>query len=109
MAMKNEVNVGMMATIAFASAVLLVVVIVGTHAWFLSEEAEEVENKWKDSPNLALNKLRDDQTRHVANPPAVIDQQKDIYGMPIEAAMEQVVKTKGKVVFAKGAMPAPGK
>ena len=54
MAMKNEVNVPLIATIGGVSVVLLVVIIIGVQAWFTSEERDERAAQWDASPNVAV-------------------------------------------------------
>ncbi len=98
MAMKNEVNMGLMVTISIGSALLLLVVVVGVQAWFMYEEHNELMAKWEYSPNVALEQMRSEQRAHLADY-RVIDQNKKQYAMPIQEAMKIVAGKKGNVTF----------
>jgi hypothetical protein len=101
MAMKNEVNIGLIITIGAASALLLLIVLVGAQAGFLYAENGELLRKWDMSKNEALKTARDDQTAHISHK-AVVDADKGIYAIPINQAMEIVAQQKGNVTFATG-------
>ena len=64
MAMKQEVNAPLIFTVGIVAALLLLVFIIGTQAWFLAAERDEIARKWEQAGNPWLDNLRREQTRN---------------------------------------------
>jgi hypothetical protein len=99
MAMKNQVNIGLIAVVTAVSALLLLVVIIGAHAGFLYLENRELQAKWEQYPNRALAEQRQAELLRISQY-RLIDAARQAYGIPIEKAMAQVVQTRGDVKWA---------
>jgi hypothetical protein len=95
MAFKQEVNVPFVLTVGFISAILLIVAVIGTQAWFYSEEQNEIDRKNREYPNTELLTLKAGQTEHLTKY-RWIDQKKGIVAIPIEAAMKIMVDSNGQ-------------
>jgi hypothetical protein len=93
-AIKQEVNVPLVVTIGVVSGILLLVVVIGVQAWYQSEEQSEMAAKEKDFPNIALMDLKTTQAAAI-NTWRWIDQKKGVIAMPIEQAMQEMVRTQG--------------
>jgi len=95
MAFKQEVNVPFVLTVGFISAILLFVVVIGTEAWFYSEEQNEIARKNAEYPNTELLQLKAGQTDHLTKY-RWVDQKKGIVAIPIEEAMKIMVASNGQ-------------
>ncbi|HSI36656.1 MAG TPA: hypothetical protein VK986_23925 [Tepidisphaeraceae bacterium] len=85
MAIRQEANTPLIVTIGIVSALLLVVTTFGVEAWFLYEEEYEVQEKWKQSRNVALDDMRAEQTANITTKAK----------KPISEAMKDVVTKYG--------------
>jgi len=93
---KEDVNAPFIITTAIISAIMLVVVIIGTHAWFLYEEGKEFDIKWDTSPNTTLVMLNESQIDNL-DTVKWVDDSKTLASVPIDQAMKMVIETKGKL------------
>ncbi len=96
MAMKQAVNVPLVVTVGTISGLLLLVVAVGVHAWFDSEEAAELDRKWEMAPNYVLQKIHSEEDKNL-HTTAWSNSDKTVAIVPIEIAMKQIVTTGGKL------------
>ncbi len=95
MAIKQEANSRLIITIGAVSGILLLVMMIGTEAWFKNEERHELEIKWQASPNLALLEMRAEQQARING--YRVDAKTGVRAIPIGEAMRMVVETKGKL------------
>ena len=96
MAMRQEVNAPLILTIGVVSGVLLLILMLGTHTWFLFEEQTEVSVKSEQITPLSMQNLIREQRTNLtayrwANP------EKTAVQIPIEDAMKQIVQSGGKL------------
>ncbi|SRR3984957_5376769 len=97
MAYKQEVNVPLVMTIGIVSGILLLVTVIGTQAWFQSEEQDEIALKSNDAaerattiglPNATFAELKEGQKNALAAKPHWVDEKKKTrVAMPINDAM----------------------
>jgi spermidine synthase len=107
MAYKQEVNVPLVMTIGIVSGILLLVTVIGTQAWYQSEEQDEVMLKAGEAferaptlglPNPTFAELKDTQTGALAAKPHWVDaKKKDRVAVPIGDAMEYLENHGGKL------------
>lgn len=97
MAMKNEVNVPLIITIGAVSVILLVVIIIGVQAWYLSEEREERADQWDASPNLPVVNLLKGQSERINGDYHWVDRQGRTVAIPVTEAMRVLVAHHGIV------------
>jgi hypothetical protein len=98
MAFKQEVNVPLILTIGIVSGIMMLVIVIGTQAWYQSEEANETAIKAQeaseralsaDSPTVTLAQLTHGQLENLSAKPHWVDEtKKDLMTMPIDQAME---------------------
>ena len=89
MAIKQEVNSPLILTVGIVSALLLLVIVFGTQAWFVREERDEIAAKWEVSKNVQLEELRtNERARIQRSGPSMI---------PIDKAIQVIVQTGGKL------------
>lgn len=81
MAMRQEVNAPLILTVGTVGGVMVVVLMIGLHAWYLTEERREQVGKTDSSPPPELVR-------------AAREQEQDA---KLSAAMEGVVKSGGKL------------
>lgn len=93
-AMKNDINGPLLLTIGAISAILLVVATVAVDGWYKSVEAETIEQKYAESPNLWLEKLREDQKGNLADEHQI---NRSHYRLSIDDAMKIVAQRQGKI------------
>jgi hypothetical protein len=94
--LKDDINVPLLVTIGTVSSVLLVVILIGVHAWFLWEFKYETDKKWAGTTNervTTLKKSQADSLKVIAK----ADPAKGTYRIPIEKAMEAVAASGGKL------------
>ncbi|MDP9173044.1 MAG: hypothetical protein M3O30_04155 [Planctomycetota bacterium] len=96
MAFKQEVNIPLVLTIGVVSAIVLIVAIVGTQAWYDNDVAAEFAAKSDQYPNTALNDLKGGQKANISAY-RWIDEKNQVVAIPIEAAMQVIVDTHEKV------------
>ena len=96
MAMKPQVNVSLIVTTGGLSVLLLVVIVIGLHAWFLNEEQRELAAKWETSPNTALADLRAEQQAKI-NSYRWVDRDHRRVAIPVSEAMKLLAERGGKL------------
>ena len=99
MAFKQEVNVPLITTIGAVSAVLVIVLILGTEAWYHSEEQAQMSIEADQYPYQMLTQLKQQQKAVLDNPDHPyrwVDQKNGIVAIPIEQAMQIMAQTLGK-------------
>ncbi|MGD0767685.1 MAG: hypothetical protein ABSB42_05745 [Tepidisphaeraceae bacterium] len=107
MAFKQEVNVSLLMTIGIVSGILLLVIVIGTQAWYQSEEMDEVAVKADeaaaralspDSPTVTFAELKQGQELALdAKPHWVDDKKKDRVAVPIGQAITYLANHGGKL------------
>lgn len=93
-AMKNDINGPLLLTIGAISAILLIVASVAVDGWYKSVEAETIEQKYAESPNQWLEKLREDQKANLADEHKI---NRSHYRLSIDDAMKIVAQRQGKI------------
>jgi hypothetical protein len=88
-AIKQEVNAPLILTVGVVSAILLLVVVFGTQAWFVREERDEIAAKWEVSKNVQLEDLRARERANIHRSGPTT--------LPIEKAMQVIAQTGGKL------------
>ncbi|MGD1276989.1 MAG: hypothetical protein ABR964_07185 [Tepidisphaeraceae bacterium] len=94
MPMKQEVNVPLVLTIGIVSGVLLVVMIIGTEAWYRSEEQSEIAAKAREYPYQPLIDLKASGSKRISEY-RWVDRNNGVVAIPIERAMQIMVQTQG--------------
>lgn len=97
MAYKEDINATLIITVGLVSGLVLVTLAVGVQAWFLYEQETEVNVKWANSVDYKSKAIRDEQAANIHGQPRWIDKDKKIAAIPIEQAMDMVVKNGGKL------------
>jgi hypothetical protein len=88
-AIKQDVNAPLLLTVGVVSALLLLVIVFGTQAWFVREERDEIAAKWEVSKNVQLEDLQARERANInRNGPTTI---------PIDKAMQVIIQTGGKL------------
>jgi hypothetical protein len=105
MAMKQEVNVPVIAAIGAVSVILLVVVVIGTSAWYLSADQDVTAENFEKYPDPVAKEVQDAQRDRINAAPHWVDAQHTVAAIPIDQAMQEVIATQGKVPMV--AVPAP--
>jgi hypothetical protein len=93
-AFKQEVNVPLIVTIGVVSCILVIVLIVGTEAWYDSEAQAEFNYEADQFPNTSLLSLKAGQLANI-NSYHWVDQKKGIVAIPIDDAIKIMVQTGG--------------
>jgi len=93
---KEDINAPFIITAAIISTIMLVVVVIGTHAWFLYEETKETDVKWDASPNATLVSLNHQQDQALLATKWT-DETRTVASVPISSAMKMVIAGKGKL------------
>jgi hypothetical protein len=93
---KQEVNIPMVLATGLVSVVLLGVLILGTQAWFESEEDAENAAKSLNATKTDVQVLREKQTDSL-NQLAWTDSNKTAAVIPISRAMDIMVETNGNL------------
>jgi len=99
---KSDINIGLVFTMIIASALFLLVVMVGAHAFILYEENDEVTAKWDKSRYEPLADLLADQRARLNGPLKTTPPTTQPGSMSINQAMKIVVQNKGNIVFPAG-------
>ena len=107
MAFKQEVNVPLIFTIGVVSGIVLLVIVIGTQAWYQSEEMTEVAVKAQDavgrsldpaSPTKTFAELKQEQLTALAAKPHWTDTTKKVRAaVPIEDAIKYLIDHEGKL------------
>jgi len=109
MAMKQEVNVPLIAAVGAVSVILLVVIVIGTSAWYLSYDQEVTAENYDTYPDLTIKAVQDAQLTRINAPAHWVDAQHTVAAIPIDQAMQVVIDSQGKVPLAASAKPAGSK
>lgn len=97
MAFKQEVNVPLILTIGVISGVMVLVLVIGTQAWYQDEEIEQSNLVNSQYPiSRSVDELKLQQTEAI-NTYAWVDKQKGVVAIPIDKAMDILVRDKGKL------------
>jgi len=107
MAFKQEVNVPLIFTIGVISGIMLLVIVIGTQAWYQSEELDEVAMKASeaqgrtldpDMPTKSFAELKQEQQMALAGKPHWTDPAKKARAtVPIDDAIAYLVNHGGKL------------
>jgi len=107
MAFKQEVNVPLIFTIGVVSGIVLLVIVIGTQAWYQSEEINEVAIKAQEavgrsldpaSPTKTFAELKEEQQTALEAKPHWTDlTKKTRAAVPIEDAMAYLTDHEGKL------------
>ena len=107
MAFKQEVNVPLIFTIGVVSGIVLLVTVIGTQAWYQSEEITEVADKAQDavqrsldpaSPTISFAELKQAQLTALAAKPHWTDTtKKQRAAVPIGDAIAYLTDHGGKL------------
>jgi enhancing lycopene biosynthesis protein 2 len=110
MAMRQEVNVPLILTIGAVSVILLVVIVIGTDAWYLATNREINAENFRQYPDMTSETVQDSQRSVLTTPAHWLDEKHTAAAIPIDEAMKIVVERHGDVTFAEPAtQPAPVK
>jgi hypothetical protein len=93
-AIKQEANAPLIITVGVVSAMMVLIVMIGIHAWFIKEERDEIEAKWEMNKNAALVNLRTGQEQRLSNY-AWTDKEKQTVAIPIDEAVKNFVQRGG--------------
>jgi hypothetical protein len=96
MAFKQEVNVPLILTIGIVSGIMLLVIVIGTEAWFQSEEQAEFASKAVEFPHQGLLDLQSGQRANI-NSYHWVDKKNNVVAIPIGRAMEVMMETNGNL------------
>ena len=69
---------------------------IGLQAWFLSEEQQELNEKYSTSVNLSMRDLLAEQKKNLSTY-RWIDRENRVVAIPIEDAMTLLIKNNGKL------------
>ena len=107
MAFKQEVNVPLIFTIGVISGIMLLVIVIGTQAWYQSEELDEVTTKAAeaqsrsldaDLPTKSFAELKQEQLMALSAKPHWTDPaKKDRAAVPIADAVAYLIDHDGKL------------
>jgi hypothetical protein len=107
--LKNDINVGLLVTVGSISAMLLLVVLLGVHAWYLYEVDLETQAKWNDPAKVVNQEVHDLKLAQASDLKVSnrwSDREKGTVRMSIDDAMEVIAKGGGKSPAVQGAAPA---
>jgi cytochrome c1 len=96
MPISQEVNAPLIWTVGIVSALLLLVAVFGTQAWYYTAERDEIARKWEEAGNPWLDNLRREQTRNLTTR-RWVDVEKQIVTVPIDRAAAYVVAHGGRL------------
>lgn len=96
MAYKDDTNAQVILTIGAVSGILVIVLVIGLQAWFLSEEHSEIEAKYGSTVNVQLVELREKQQAKIREY-RWVDKEKGIAAIPVEQAMKVLIENQGKL------------
>jgi len=101
MPINQEVNAPLIWTVAIVSALLLLVVIFGTQAWYYAAERDEIARKWEQAGNPWLDDLRREQNRNLTTR-RWVDVEKQIVTVPIDRASSYLAAHDGRLPLLAG-------
>src|SRR6187431_2509222 len=96
MAQRQEANVPLLMTIGAISGFLLLVLMIGTEAWFLREVQHQTAIEWDNAVPQPLTGLRAEQHARI-NSYRWLDKEKTRVAIPIDQAMKIVAARNGKL------------
>jgi hypothetical protein len=96
MAFKEDVNSQLIITIGAMSGFMVIVVVIGLQAWFMSEEKREMDEKYADAQNPELVELRKEEHTKISTY-RWIDKDRKIAAIPVDDAMTMLIQNKGKL------------
>ena len=96
MAFKQEINVPLVFTIGVVSGFLLITIVIGVQAWYLSEEQGEIDAKADMSPMQIIVDAKEARA-HLSDPPHWTDKSRKTVHIPIEEAMDLIVGSNGRL------------
>jgi len=94
--LKEDINIPLVLTIGAISSVLLVVILIGVHAWFLWEYRGETDRKWAGVTSTRVVELKATQADSL-KVFGKADPERNTYRIPIDKAMEAVVASGGRL------------
>ncbi|MGE5612450.1 MAG: hypothetical protein ACM359_24595 [Bacillota bacterium] len=95
MATKSDINFPAIVTIGAVSVCLLLVIILGVQALFMSQEQAEMD-QYNNNPVLSLENLKLEQQVRL-NSYRWIDREKQTVAIPIDQAMRIMAETQGNL------------
>lgn len=96
--LKNDINIGLLVTAGAISGLLLLVVLMGVHAWYLYEVDLETQAKWNDPTKVVNQEVHDLKLAQAADLQVSnrwSDREKGTVRMSIDDAMELIAKSGG--------------
>ena len=105
MAIKQDVNAPLIVTIGIVSGILLLVVVFGLQAWFVSEENAEIQGKWDAAKYTQLIDLRAEQEAKIKRDG--VDEKTKGRTISIDKAMQVIAQTGGKLPSTQPAGQPP--
>ena len=97
MAFKQEINGPLVFTIGVVSGFLLITIVIGVQAWYLSEEQGEIEAKADTSPVQMLVDAKELKRHLEEDGPHWTDKSRQTLHIPIGQAMDMIVENHGKL------------
>jgi LytS/YehU family sensor histidine kinase len=94
-AFKQQINIPLIVTIGIVSGIVLLVLIVGTQAWYEDEVDTEAAAKALEFPNKALIDMKSQQKANIETA-RWVDRKNNVVAIPVEDAMKIMVATQGK-------------
>jgi hypothetical protein len=96
-AFKQEINVPLVFTIGVVSGFLLITIVIGVQAWYLSEEQGEIEAKADTSPVQVLVDGKELKRHLEEDGPHWTDKSRKVLNIPLSQAMDLVIQNNGKL------------
>jgi hypothetical protein len=93
MAYKDDANSPFIITVGAVGGFLVIVIVIGLQAWFMSEEQAELDHKYAGVVNQELQDVRQQQRTNLTTY-RWIDRNKGIAAIPIDRAMKLLVEQK---------------
>jgi hypothetical protein len=100
MAMKQEVNVPLIAAIGTVSVILLVTTVIGASAWYFAVDQDVNAQNFDLYPDQTVIRVQDGQRARINSPAHWVDATHTVVAIPIDEAMQVVIATQGKVPMA---------
>jgi hypothetical protein len=95
-ASSRDMNIPVLVTLFTIATILVYVIVVATQAWFRWEFNREFQIKVVEQPHWGLERLRDEQSRQIAEGP-----------VPLDEAMRMTVSLYRGPDAPRGTVPAP--
>jgi hypothetical protein len=101
MAMTQQVNTRLILTVGAVSGLLIVVISIGTQAWFQSEENREITEKWDAPSSVPVSSLAIDSSPVLPDQPLDeyrwADAKHQVAVIPVTEAMKLMVEKNGQL------------